>query len=341
MTRLTEATETFAWAREIDWTESSPQLRAAEKMVKKKKERRPLRAERSGCRRIRPSFENGNGSAIRYCQRERSRNRSESESTAPNTVYFSTHTLRLAGAFDHTGYTGRQQATPLGVRRDRQESQCSFFVYFHASEANDPAVLKTLNDMGLQGSFDDPCCFTVAMNKICSILSTLEEDFPKRFRVCSEDFYVLQKFYPLVTQTVAADVACMTIGTSVRDQAWERFIKPRKDAKIVKRNVNNETGKPSKNCVLIRRAPCHSRSCLTPLKNAPSPGSKKDLIEIFPKQRSYLTPLLARGASTNCFLYNRLIANLPSIDLTKVSPPRRERFGFTKEGLKTIPDWCP
>ena len=40
MTRLTEATETFAWAREIDWTESSPHLRAAEKMVKEKKGRR-------------------------------------------------------------------------------------------------------------------------------------------------------------------------------------------------------------------------------------------------------------------------------------------------------------
>ena len=39
MTRLTEATETFAWARGIDWSEGAVAMRSGEEHLKRRKAR--------------------------------------------------------------------------------------------------------------------------------------------------------------------------------------------------------------------------------------------------------------------------------------------------------------
>ena len=71
MTRLTEATETFAWARGIDWSEGAVAMRSGEEHLKRRKARYLKRREDERKCRVLSIKKKSNvrGAGSRFCQK--------------------------------------------------------------------------------------------------------------------------------------------------------------------------------------------------------------------------------------------------------------------------------
>ena len=259
MTRLTEGTETFAWARGIDWSEGAVAMRSGEEHLKRRKARYLKRREDGRrCRVLSiKKKNNARGAGSRFCQKYAGLSFSGGEMSKEKErdMFFSTKAIRAQGLFDHTGFTGRRKMTPFGVRLSRKEAQTN--VNIEINEANID-LIPVLEAGGFLSNRLYPqkskLCFEGSTQYLLALLPTLEMVVKEKCgKICTSDFFLLENFFPRIQGILDAPIEAITVGTSVRAQAWERFRKPDKDAKVIRQNVFPNTGKPRPNCVLINR----------------------------------------------------------------------------------------
>ena len=77
-------------------------------------------------------------------------------------------------------------------------------------------------------------CFEGSTQYLLALLPTLEMVVKEKCgKICTSDFFLLENFFPRIQGILDAPIEAITVGTSVRAQAWERFRKPDKDAKVI------------------------------------------------------------------------------------------------------------
>ena len=260
MTRLTEATETFAWARGIDWSEGAVAMRSGEEHLKRRKARYLKRREDERKCRVLSIKKKSNvrGAGSRFCQKyaKLSFSGGEMSKEKERDIFFSTKAIRAQGLFDHTGFTGRRKMTPFGVRLSRKEAQTNVNIEINEANTELIPVLEAggFAQQSTSSSTASKLCFEGSTQYLLALLPTLELVIKEKCgKICTSDFFLLENFFPRIQGILDAPIEAISVGTSVRAQAWERFRKPDKDAKVIRPNIFPNTGKPRPNCVLINR----------------------------------------------------------------------------------------
>lgn len=254
MTRLTEATEAFAWARGIDWSEGADAMRSGEDHLKRRKARYLKRKEEGNKNRVlsikKKSTVRGAGS--RFCQKYAKLSFSGGKMTKEKErdMFFSTKAIRAQGFFDHTGFTGRRKMTPFGVRLSRKEAQANVNIEINEANMDLIPILEAggFTHKSNPSSTASKLCFEGPTQYLLALLPTLELAIKEKCgKICTADFFLLENFFPRIQGILDAPIEAITVGTSVRAQAWERFRKPDKDAKVIRPNIFPTTGKPRPN----------------------------------------------------------------------------------------------
>ena len=280
MTRLTEATETFAWARDIDWSDGASAMRSGEEHFKRRKAsylKRKEEERKSGIKSIKKS-PTSHGAGSRFCQKfaKLSFGGGKINKEKEEKIFFSTKAFRAQGIFDHSGFTGRRQMTPFGVRLSQKEGQANVNIEINEANLEIKPLLESggfLQQLAVSTDENKPLIFYGTTQYLIALLPTIELALKdKQGRICTADFFLLENFFPRIQGIMDTTIEAMTVGTSIRAQAWERFHKPDKDAKIIHPNIYHNNGKPRPNCILITRdAHMIKTNRLSPLR--PSVGN--------------------------------------------------------------------
>jgi hypothetical protein len=354
MTRLTEATETFTWARDIDWSEGASAMRSGEEHLKKQKALYLKRKEverRTGIKSIKKS-RTVHGAGSRFCQKfsKLSFSGGKLSKTREEKIFFSTKVLRAHGIFDHSGFTGRRANTPFGVKLSHKEGQTHVHIEINRANLNLVSLLERGGFVRKASSGDHedvPLNFVGTTQYLIALLPAIEMALKdKHGRLCTSDFFLLENFFPRIQGLLGATIEAMTVGTSIRAQAWERFHKPDKDAKIIHPNIYHSNGKPRPDCILITRD-CQivKANRLSPLRLSPGKMLHNNCnlgITANGIQSNGSTSMKRIRNSDNEIVEKSSLATpnikLPSINYTKTSPRSSKQKSSAlienNEGLK-------
>ena len=261
-------------------------------------------------------------------------------------IFFSTKVLRAHGIFDRTGFTGRRAITPFGVKLSHKEGQTYVHIEINRANLNLVPLLEGggfVRKAPSDNHEDVPLIFVGTTQYLIALLPAIEMALKdKHGRLCTSDFFLLENFFPRIQGLLGATIEAMTVGTSIRAQAWERFHKPDKDAKIIHPNIYHSNGKPRPNCILITRD-CQviKADRLSPLR--PSPGrmlhNKCNLgITANGIKSNGSTSMKRSKNSDNKTVEKSSLSTsnikLPNINCTKTSPQKSSDLIENNEGLK-------